>query len=258
MEMFMIDSSCNGLKNKVGIITGSARGIGASIAERFLSDGAKVVFIDIDEKMVNQTAKDLDASGNQSLAVAVDLTCATQIQAMAKKVIDHFGTIDILVNNAGIVGPNRPLVEVLEEEWDQVMAIDLKAVFMCSKAVLPVMLKNRCGRIVNVASIAGKEGNPNLVPYSSAKAGVICLTKALAKEVCQQGIYVNCITPAVIETPILSQVTKEVANYMVSKIPMGRMGRPKEVAALVRFLASDECSFTNGACIDISGGRATY
>ena len=254
----MADLSLASLNNKVAIVTGSARGIGASIAKRFLSEGARVVFVDIDKEIVNQTARDLDSLGKQSLAIAVDLTCASEIQSMSKKVIQHFGTIDILVNNAGIVGPNKPLVEVTEEEWDQVMAIDLKAVFMCTRAVLPIMLKNRYGRIVNVASIAGKEGNPNLAPYSSAKAGVICLTKALAKEVCQQGIYVNCITPAVIETPILSQVTEEVANYMVSKIPMGRMGKPREVAALVRFLASDECSFTNGACIDISGGRATY
>ena len=254
----MADVPLTSLNKKVAIVTGSARGIGASIAERFLSDGVRVVFVDIDKALVNQTARDIDSLGKQSLAIAVDLTCASEIQFMTKKVIQHFGTIDILVNNAGIVGPNKPLVEVTEEEWDQVMAIDLKAVFMCTKAVLPIMLKNRYGRIVNVASIAGKEGNPNLAPYSSAKAGVICLTKALAKEVCQQGIYVNSITPAVIETPILSQVTEEVANYMVSKIPMGRMGKPKEVAALVRFLASDECSFTNGACIDISGGRATY
>ena len=258
MEICMADLSLASLNNKVAIVTGSARGIGASIAKRFLSEGARVVFVDIDKEIVNQTARDLDSLGKQSLAIAVDLTCASEIQSMSKKVIQHFGTIDILVNNAGIVGPNKPLVEVTEEEWDQVMAIDLKAVFMCTRAVLPIMLKNRYGRIVNVASIAGKEGNPNLAPYSSAKAGVICLTKALAKEVCQQGIYVNCITPAVIETPILSQVTEEVANYMVSKIPMGRMGKPREVAALVRFLASDECSFTNGACIDISGGRATY
>lgn len=258
MEICMADVPLTSLNKKVAIVTGSARGIGASIAERFLSDGVRVVFVDIDKALVNQTARDIDSLGKQSLAIAVDLTCASEIQFMTKKVIQHFGTIDILVNNAGIVGPNKPLVEVTEEEWDQVMAIDLKAVFMCTRAVLPIMLKNRYGRIVNVASIAGKEGNPNLAPYSSAKAGVICLTKALAKEVCQQGIYVNSITPAVIETPILSQVTEEVANYMVSKIPMGRMGKPKEVAALVRFLASDECSFTNGACIDISGGRATY
>jgi 3-oxoacyl-[acyl-carrier protein] reductase len=177
---------------------------------------------------------------------------------MAKRVVDRFAKIDILVNNAGIAGPNKPMVEVSEEEWDQVSNINLKGVFLCCKAVLPIMLRNRYGKIVNIASIAGKEGNPNLTAYSATKAGVICLTKALAKEVCTQGLYVNCVTPAVIETPILKQVTQELINYMISRIPMGRVGQPAEVAALVHFLASDDCSFTNGACVDISGGRATY
>jgi 3-oxoacyl-[acyl-carrier protein] reductase len=188
----------------------------------------------------------------------VDVTSLAQTQAMAGAVIDRFGTIHILVNNAGIAGPNRSLVDVSEEEWDRVTAVNLKGVFLCCKAVLPVMLKNQYGRIVNVASIAGKEGNPNLAPYSATKAGVICLTKALAKEVCTQGIYVNCITPAVIDTPILRQVTQQQIDYMTSRIPMGRVGKPEEVAALIHFLASDDCSFTTGACVDISGGRATY
>jgi NAD(P)-dependent dehydrogenase (short-subunit alcohol dehydrogenase family) len=254
----MPGSSFYSLKNKVAIITGAARGIGAAIAERFLKAEAIVVIADADEAEARKTARDLDGPGERSLVVPVDITSLAQTEAMAGAVINRFGTIDVLVNNAGIAGPNKPLVDVSEEEWDRVTAINLKGVFLCCKAALPTMLKNRYGRIVNVASIAGKEGNPNLTPYSATKAGVICLTKALAKEVCTQGIYVNCITPAVIDTPILRQVTQQQIDYMTSRIPMGRVGKPEEVAALVHFLASDDCSFTTGACVDISGGRATY
>jgi NAD(P)-dependent dehydrogenase (short-subunit alcohol dehydrogenase family) len=163
-----------------------------------------------------------------------------------------------LINNAGIAGPVGPLEQVSDEDWEAVMAVDLKSVYLCCQAVLPGMKARRYGRIVNVASIAGKEGNPNMVPYSTAKAAVIGLTKALAKEVAGHGIYVNAISPAVIETPMLETVTPEQVQYMVQRIPMGRTGRPEEVAALICWLASDEASFTTGQCVDISGGRATY
>jgi 3-oxoacyl-[acyl-carrier protein] reductase len=246
------------LQDKVAIVTGAARGIGAAIAERFLRAGARVVFADADVQEAQHTSGELDSGGQQSLVVGVDVTKRAQTEAMARQVIERFGTIDVLVNNAGIAGPNKPLVEVSEEEWDRVCDINLKGVFICCQAVLPVMLKNRYGRIVNIASIAGKEGNPNLTPYSATKAGVICLTKALAKEVCTQGIYVNCLTPAVIETPILKQLTQQQIDYMTSRSPMGRVGKPSEVAALIHFLASDDCSFTKGAFVDISGGLATY
>jgi len=246
------------LTEKVAVVTGAAHGIGAAIAERFLKAGARVVFADIDADGARERAGQLDDSGERSLVAPVDLTRADEVAGLVERVLDRFGTVDILVNNAGIAGPTKPLVEVTDEEWDQVMAINLTGVFLCCRAVLPTMLKNRSGRIVNVASIAGKEGNPTLAPYSATKAGVICLTKALAKEVCQQGVYVNCVTPAVIDTPILRQVGQETIDYMISKIPMGRVGRPQEVAALIHFLASDDCSFTNGACLDISGARATY
>jgi len=246
------------LKDKVALITGAARGIGAAITERFLLAGACVVLVDVDADEATQTARRIDPAGQRSLVLAVDISKEIDTQSMARQSVERFGTIDILVNNAGIVGPNKPLVEVSVEEWDRVTAINLRGVFLCCKAVLPIMMKNRYGRIVNVASIAGKEGNPNLTPYSATKAGVICLTKALAKEVCTLGIYVNCLTPAVIETPILKQLTQPQIDYMTSRIPMGRVGKPQEVAALIHFLASDDCSFTNGACVDISGGRATY
>lgn len=254
----MAETSFYSLQDKVAIVTGAARGIGAAIAERFLKAGASVAFADMDEAEAQRTAGQLDPGGQRSLVVAVDVTKWVQTEAMAQRVVAHFGTLDILVNNAGIAGPNKPLVEVSEKEWDLVCDINLKGVFFCCKAVLPEMLKKRYGRIVNIASIAGKEGNPNLTPYSATKAGVICLTKALAKEVCTQGVYVNCLTPAVIDTPILRQVTQQQIDYMTSRIPMGRVGKPSEVAALIHFLASDDCSFTNGACVDISGGRATY
>ncbi len=246
------------LQDRVAIVTGAARGIGAAITERFLKAGARVALAEIDAAEARKVAQVLDPSGQRTLVVEVDITKEAQVQTMAGQVQDHWGTIQILVNNAGIAGPNKPLVEVSEEEWDHVSNVNLKGVFLGCKSVLPTMLKNRYGRIVNVASIAGKEGNPNLAAYSATKAGVICLTKALAKEVCREGIYVNCITPAVIETPILKQVTQQQVDYMVSRIPMGRVGKPEEVAALVHFLASDDCSFTTGGCFDISGGRATY
>jgi 3-oxoacyl-[acyl-carrier protein] reductase len=166
--------------------------------------------------------------------------------------------VDILVNNAGIAGPTGPLEHVTDADWDEVMRVDLRSVFLGCRAVLPGMKARRYGRIVNVASIAGKEGNPNAVPYSTAKAAVIGLTKALAKEVAPLGIYVNAVAPAVIDTPILEQVPQSHIDYMVQKIPLGRMGRPEEVAALIAWLASDEASFTTGQCVDISGGRATY
>jgi len=254
----MTDLTFYSLTEKVAVVTGAAHGIGAAIAERFLKAGARVVFADIDADGARERAGQLDDSGERSLVAPVDLIRADEVAGLVERVLDRFGTVDILVNNAGIAGPTKPLVEVTDEEWDQVMAINLTGVFLCCRAVLPTMLKNRSGRIVNVASIAGKEGNPTLAPYSATKAGVICLTKALAKEVCQQGVYVNCVTPAVIDTPILRQVGQETIDYMISKIPMGRVGRPQEVAALIHFLASDDCSFTNGACVDISGARATY
>jgi len=246
------------LQDRVAIVTGAARGIGAAITERFLKAGARVALAELDAAEAKKMAQKLDPSGQRTLVVEVDITKEAQARAMAGHVRDHWGTIQILVNNAGIAGPNKPLVDVSEQEWDHVSNVNLKGVFLGCKSVLPTMLKNRNGRIVNIASIAGKEGNPNLAPYSATKAGVICLTKALAKEVCRDGIYVNCITPAVIETSILEQVTQQQIDYMVSRIPMGRVGRPAEVAALVHFLASDDCSFTTGGCFDISGGRATY
>ena len=246
------------LKDRVAIVTGSGQGIGEAIALRLAGAGADVAVVDLNFPLAEQVAGRVRGLGRRALAVRCDVARAADVEAMRERVLGEFGKIDILVNNAGIAGKNAPLLEIGEADWDQVISIDLKSVYLCCRAVLPSMLVRKYGKIVNVASIAGKEGNPGLVPYSTAKAGVIGLTKALAKEVVTQGVYVNAVAPAVIETPILKQLTEQQIAYMAAKIPMGRVGKPEEVAAVVHFLASDDSSFVTGQCYDVSGGRATY
>jgi 3-oxoacyl-[acyl-carrier protein] reductase len=243
---------------KTAIITGAAKGIGRAIAQRLASDGFRAVIADVDEQAATDAAEEIQRSGGAAAGAKLDVTQPSAAERMAAELNARFGSLDVLVNNAGIAGKAAPADEYPIEEWRRVMAIDLDGVFYCSKAVLPYMRKQGGGRIVNIASISGKEGNPNMCAYSTAKAGVIGFTKALGKELATSGIYVNCITPAVIETEILKQLTEEAVKYMVSKIPMGRVGQPSEVAALVSWLASSECSFTTGAVFDLSGGRATY
>jgi 2-dehydro-3-deoxy-L-rhamnonate dehydrogenase (NAD+) len=248
---------------RVAIVTGAARGIGAAVASRLARDGFQVAVADLNEAQASQTAARIagqrsGASDTAPFAVQVDVSREESVREMVGQVLERTGRVDVLVNNAGIAGQSAPCWELPLGEWEQVLGIDLSGVYYGCRAVLPHMLVRGSGRIVNVASIAGKEGNPNAVPYSAAKAGVIGLTKAIAKEVATRGIYVNAVTPAVIETPILEQVSEEHVRYMVSRIPMGRTGRPEEVAALIAWLCSDECSFSTGAVFDISGGRATY
>lgn len=242
-------------EGRSAIVTGAARGIGEAIARRLASEGAAVMIADIDEDAAVQTAASID---ERAVGQRLDVTEPVSWDAAVRAALDRWGRIDALVNNAGIAGRAAPIWELAVHEWQEVIDIDLSGVFLGCRAVIPVMVEAGAGRIVNIASIAGKEGNPNAVPYSAAKSGVIGLTKAVAKEVATKGVLVNAVAPAVIETPILEQVTEEHIKYMTSRIPMGRVGKPDEVAALVAFLCSDDLTFSTGAVYDISGGRATY
>ena len=246
------------LPERVAIVTGAARGIGFAVAERLSRAGARMVVADVDERSALAAVDRLREGGAEAVEAVADVTRPDEVEAMVERAIALFGGLDILVNNAGITGSDAPLSEVTDEDWERVMGLNLTATFYCCRAAISRMRERGAGAVVNVASISGKEGNPNMIPYSVSKAGVICLTKALAKEVVDDGVRVNCVAPAVIETPLLEQLGPEVIEYMTSKVPMGRMGRPEEVAAVVHFLASDDASFVTGQCYDASGGRATY
>ena len=243
------------LKDRIAVITGGAQGIGRAIAERFIASGAKVAIWDMDKLLADKTATKL---GQASKAYAVDVTSPESIESAAKATLADFQRIDILVNNAGIAGGNAPTWELPIADWQRVLKINLDGPFYCCRVVVPIMMAQKYGRIVNIASIAGKEGNPNAVHYSASKAGVIALTKSLAKELAQYDISVNAITPAAAKTAIFDQMTQQQIDYMLSKIPRGRFVNVEEVAALAAFAASEDCSFTTGSVLDISGGRATY
>ena len=245
------------LKGNRAIVTGAAQGIGYAITQRLLGSGAQVAMWDRDVTGMDKAAQRLGNDG-PILTVPVDVSDPASVEKARETTVNSFGTIDILVNNAGIAGDNATVWETNIEEWKRVLDIDLTGVFLCCRSLAPSMIKAGYGRIVNIASIAGKEGNPNAAHYSAAKAGVIALTKSLGKELVETGVLCNCVTPAVIETPILGQITNAHKEYMVSKIPLARMGSADEVAALVSWLSSRDCSFSTGAVFDISGGRATY
>jgi len=227
-------------KGRTAVVTGGMQGIGAAIVQRLEASGAKVAVWDLD---------DPDRT---------DVSSPGSIEKALQKTLKQLGKIDILVNNAGIAGPTMPVVDYPIEEWEKVIRIDLNGPFLCCRAVVPHMVKAGYGRIVNMASVAGKEGNPNAAAYAAAKGGLIAFTKALGKELAQSGVLVNCVTPAAAQTAILNQVTPEFAKFMLSKIPMGRFVKVNEIAALACWLASEDCSFSTGAVFDISGGRATY
>jgi 3-oxoacyl-[acyl-carrier protein] reductase len=246
------------LAGRVAIVTGGAQGIGLAIAHRLARAGAQVAIADIGDQRAEQAVAMLRGEGLQAISAGVDVSDEPAVARMLETVHRELGPVAILVNNAGVSGGTASVQDIEPSSWDRTIAINLRGVFLCCRAVLPDMLAAGYGRIVNVASIAGKEGNPGLSAYSASKAAVIGFTKSLAKEVATTGIIVNAISPAVIQTDILSQLRQETIDYMVSRIPMGRTGKPEEVAALVHWLAGDECSFTTGQCLDISGGRATY
>ena len=252
-------SGAKDLSGRRAVVTGAARGIGYAIAGRLASAGATIVIWDVDEAQGAKAAAQLRALGaGEVAALAVDVADGASVDAAARDTLRRHGGVDVLVNNAGIAGPNMKTWEYPPDAWRKVLDIDLTGIFLCCRALVPSMLERKYGRIVNIASVAGKEGNANAPAYSAAKAGVIGLTKSLGKELAGTGVIVNCVTPAAVETDIFAQMTRDHIQFMLSKIPMGRFGTVDEVAALVAWLASEECSFSTGAVFDISGGRATY
>lgn len=250
MNMNRID-----LSGRVAVVTGGAQGFGRAIAERFVDSGARVAIWDMDQIYAQRTANEL---GNGTKSYGLDVSELSAVEAARDSTIKDFGKIDILVNNAGIAGVNATVWETSVEEWRRVMRINLDGPFICSKAIVPHMISQKYGRIVNIASIAGKEGNPNAAHYSASKAGVIALTKSLGKELASHDIAVNAVTPAAAKTAIFDQLTQQHIDFMLSKIPRARFVKVEELAALVAWMVSEENSFTTGAVFDISGGRATY
>ncbi len=240
-------SNADRFSGRVAVVTGAASGIGAAVAHRLLDEGARVASFDLHA----------DAPDGV-LALAGDVSRSADVESALGRVQEELGPVDVLVCAAGVPGDSLPTVEVTDEEWRKVLGINADGVFYWNRAVVPGMVERGYGRIVNVASIAGKEGNPMAAAYSASKAAVIALTKAVGKDVARSGVLVNCVAPAVIETPMLDGITQDHIDYMVERIPMGRVGEPEEVAALICWLASEECSFSTGATYDISGGRAVY
>ena len=244
------------LNNRVAIVTGGAQGFGLAISQRFIEAGAKVIIWDIDE---NAIKKNLDKIDSQNLShQIVDVSNFENINKNLSEAESKHGKIDIFINNAGIAGMNTTVAEYPLDEWNKVINLNLNSVFYCCKAVVPLMIKNDYGRIVNIASIAGKEGNPNASAYSTSKAGIIALTKSLGKELAKKNIAVNCVTPAAAKTRIFDQMTEEHINYMLSKIPRNKFVKVEELASLVTWLSCEENSFSTSAVFDLSGGRATY
>jgi 2-dehydro-3-deoxy-L-rhamnonate dehydrogenase (NAD+) len=243
------------LDGQTAIVTGAANGIGEVISRRLAAAGARVAIADIDEQAAAAAAERI---GEYAFPVRLDIRDANSVQRAIETVLARTQSLEIVVNNAGLAGKAAPVWEQTDDDWNRVLAINVTGPFFMCRAVMPHMRSRGYGRVVNIASIAGKEGNPNMVAYSASKAGIIGLTKSVAKEVATEGICVNAVSPAVIRTKILDQLTPAQVSYMVDRIPMKRTGQPEEVAAVVHFLSSRDCSFVTGQCYDVSGGRATY
>ena len=241
------------LNGRNAVVTGGASGLGLAIAERLVASGANIVIWDLDEAAAQAAGKQLGAA-----SIAADVSDPGSVRSAVQKSLALVPSIDIFINNAGISGPNAKLWEYPVEDWKRIFAVNVEGTFYCCRAVVPLMREQNYGRIVNIASVAGKDGNPNASAYSASKAAVIALTKSLGKELADTLVRVNCVTPAAVRTPLFAQMTQAHIDYMLSKIPLGRLGEPQEVAALVAWLASEECSFSTGAVFDLSGGRSTY
>jgi 3-oxoacyl-[acyl-carrier protein] reductase len=243
------------LDGQTAIVTGAANGIGEVISRRLANAGARVAIADIDEQAATAAAERI---GERAFPVRLDITDANSVRQALEMVLARTQSLEIVVNNAGLAGKAAPVWEQTDDDWNRVLAINVTGPFFMCRAVMPHMRSRGYGRVVNIASIAGKEGNPNMVAYSASKAAIIGLTKSIAKEVATEGICVNAVSPAVIRTKMLDQLTPAQVSYMVERIPMKRTGQPEEVAAVVHFLSSRDCSFVTGQCYDVSGGRATY
>ncbi|MDP8997563.1 MAG: SDR family oxidoreductase [Pseudomonadota bacterium] len=245
----------NRFKNRHAVITGGASGIGLKTAERIIAEGGSVTIWDMDKARIDEACSLL---GGSAAGIVVNIANPVAVEAAAKQADAIHQKVDVLICSAGVAGLNEQVIDYPQEEWRRIIDINLNGLFYCNQAIAKRMVVNHFGRIVNVASIAGKEGNPTASAYSASKAAVIGFTKSLGKELAKAGVTVNAITPATVDTPILNQVSEAHKDYMLSKIPMGRFGRVEEIAAIITWLASEECSFTTGAVFDISGGRATY
>jgi 2-dehydro-3-deoxy-L-rhamnonate dehydrogenase (NAD+) len=246
------------LSDRVALVTGAAQGIGLAVAERLAAAGASVVIADVNEKDGEEAARRLVTRGASARFYESDVSDPDSVRQTFETVFDIAGRIDILVNNAGVGGRFAPIQEQTDDEWSRVIGVDLTGVFLCCRAVIPHMIERGYGRIINISSLAGKEGSPDMVPYSAAKAGVIGLTKALAREVARHNVMVNVVCPAIIETPLLNEMPARKKEFLLERTPVGRFGRPEAVAAMVHWLASDDVTYSTGAVFDLSGGRATY
>ena len=246
------------LEGRAAVVTGGATGIGLAVAQRLAEGGARVALWDLDGDAAARAAAALPAVGDGHVGIAVDVADEAGVERAMAETVQRLGRLDVQVCSAGITGPNKTVADYGFEDWKRVYDVNVHGIFLCNRAAVHQMARNDYGRIVNIASIAGKEGNPNASAYSSSKAAVIGLTKSLGKELAKTGIRVNCVTPAAVRTAIFDQMTQEHIDFMLSKIPMGRFGRVEEIAALIAWLSSEECSFSTGAVFDLSGGRAVY